>query len=96
MQVNANEGKFYLTGRSRHCFKNHCYPVNLNNVVIPECLCRESSDFTAFKVAGSPIQAFGDDDFVTLNSHVSSKLSGNKNSIVQATTETQHTLTGQQ
>jgi len=28
-------------------------PVNLNNVVIPECLCQESSDFTAFRVDGS-------------------------------------------
>jgi len=48
-------------------------PLTLNNVVVPECLCREPSGFTAFKVAGSPTQAFGDDDFVALNSHVLSE-----------------------
>ena len=52
----------------------HCCPVNLNSIVIPECLCRESSDFAAFKVARSPTQAFGDDDFVAFCFHVSSEL----------------------
>jgi len=31
-------------------------------IVIPECFCRESSDFTEFKVTGSPTEAFGDDE----------------------------------
>ena len=75
---------------------DHCCPVNLNNVVILECLCRESSDFTAFKVAGSPTQAFGDDDFVALNFHVSSELLRSNNVIVKPITEFQHKLTGQQ
>jgi len=39
--------------------KDHCCPVNLKSVVIPECLCRESSVFTVHKAAGSPTQAFG-------------------------------------
>ena len=30
--------------------------------VIPECFYRESTDFAAFKIAGSPIEAFGDDE----------------------------------
>jgi len=51
-----------------------CCLVNLKNIVIPERFCRESSDFTAFKVARSPTQAFGDDDFAVLNFHVSSEL----------------------
>jgi len=37
--------------------------------VIPECLCRESSDFTGFQAAGSPTQAFGDDDNFELTGH---------------------------
>ena len=38
-----------------------------HTIVIPECLYRESSDFTAFKDAGSPTQAFGDDDTLYVN-----------------------------
>jgi len=34
----------------------HCCPVNLKNVVIPECLCRESSGFAALKATGFPTQ----------------------------------------
>jgi len=35
---------------------------NLKNLAIPECLCREPSDFTVPNVAGSATQAFGDDE----------------------------------
>ena len=34
----------------------------IKNTVIPECFYRESSDLAVFKVAGSPIKAFGDDE----------------------------------
>jgi len=46
-------------------------PHILKMVVIPECLCRESSDFAGPKGAGSPTQAFGDDDFVDCYFYVS-------------------------
>jgi len=41
--------------------KYHNCLVNLNNVVIPECLCREFSDFTVPKISGLPTQVFSDD-----------------------------------
>ena len=66
--------------------------VDLNYVVIPEFLCRESSDFIAFKVAGSPTKAFGDDGFVALNSHASSELLRSNNMLVKPITELQHKL----
>ena len=74
--------------------KYHCCSVNLNSIVIPECLCRESSGFAAFKVARSPTQAFGDDDFVAFCFHVSSELLRINNLIVQAITDFQRKLTG--
>jgi len=43
---------------------SHCYSTDLKIIVIPECLCRESSVFIEIKVAGSPIQAFGDDEWI--------------------------------
>jgi len=39
--------------------------------------------------------AFGDDDFVALNAHVSSKLLRSNKLIVQTIIEFQHTLMGQ-
>jgi len=41
--------------------KIHNCPFSLKIIVIPECLCRESSVFAVSQVAGSPAQAFGDD-----------------------------------
>jgi len=41
---------------------NHYCSVSLKSVVIPDCLCRESSVFTLPEVARFPTQAFGDDD----------------------------------
>jgi len=74
--------------------KYHCCSIIINSIVIPECLCRESSGFAAFKVTRSPAQAFEDDDFVALYSHVSSELLHINNLIVQAITEFQYKLTG--
>jgi len=37
---------------------------DMKKFVISECLCRETSDLTAFEVAGSPTQAFGNDDII--------------------------------
>jgi len=46
-----------------YCDKSYySCPVNFQAIVIPECLCRESRDFTVRKDAGSPIQTFGDDE----------------------------------
>ena len=72
--------------------KSITIPLTLNNVVISECLYRRSSDLKRCKVAGFPIQAFGNDDFSALNSHISSELLRSNNLIVQAIAELQHKL----
>jgi len=44
----------------------------------------ESSDFVVLKAAGSPTQAFGDDDFVLCYFHVSFKLLHDNNWLYQS------------